>query len=446
MNEPPPEGPLPKHDPLAALRQPNFVFFSSSRLFYAIGATMLQTIMLWQVYEISGSALNLGLLGIARLIPALSLSLIGGAVADSYSRRNIVLVAQTIPLACSIILAISTIGGWISLELIYALVVMLGVGASFEGPARAALLPAIVRPETFASAVNITQTLGSLAFVTGPAIGGALIAAAGIGSGYAVFTGLSVLSLLMMAFVRYRPVEAPKRAMSLEAIKEGIRFVRRRQELLGAMTLDMFAVIFGGVKALMPVYAVDVLHVGATGYGVLAGSFEIGAFAASAVLLMRPPIQRTGQALLWSVLLFGLLTIVFGLSRNYYLSLFVYMLIGAADQVSVVMRSTTIQLATPDELRGRVSAVNQVFIQSSNQLNAVESGFVASLTSAVFAVVSGGFGTLAVVGAIAWRMPLLRSYRIPRSSIAAEAREGVTPEPDPTRPPSTKSSEPAAAG
>ena len=420
MNATPPEGPLPKHDPLEALRQPNFVFFSASRLCYAIGATMLQAIMLWQVYDISGSALNLGLLGVARLIPALSLSLIGGAVADSYSRRNIVLIGQTIPLLCSVVLATSTLGGWITLELIYGLVVMLGIGAAFEGPARAALLPAIVRPETFANAVNITQTLQSLAFVTGPAIGGGLIAFAGIGSGYAVFTGLSVISLLSMSLVRYRPVDTPKRAMSFEAIKEGVRFVRRRQELLGAMTLDMFAVIFGGVKALMPVYAVDVLHVGPAGYGVLAGSFEVGAFTASVILLMRRPIQSTGLALLWSVLAFGVGTIVFGLSRNYYLSIMVYMLIGAADQISVVMRSTTIQLATPDELRGRVSAVNQVFIQSSNQLNAVESGLVASITSAVFAVVSGGFGTLAVVGAVAWRMPALRNYRIPRSSIAVQ--------------------------
>jgi MFS family permease len=409
---------------------------------------MLQTIMLWQVYDISGSALNLGLLGIARLLPSLSLGLIGGAVADSYSRRNIVLITQTVPLACSLVLATSTIGGWVTLELIYGLVVILGAGAAFEGPARAALLPAIVRPETFANAVNITQTMQSLAFVTGPTLGGALIAAAGVGVGYAVFTGLSVLSLLAMSFVRYRPIEMPKRALSLEAIKEGVRFVRQRQELLGAMTLDMFAVIFGGVKALMPVYAVDVLHVGATGYGILQASFEVGAFAASFVLLMRRPIERTGLALIWSVVLFGAATIVFGLSRNFYLSVLVYTLIGAADQVSVVMRSTTIQLATPDDLRGRVSAVNQVFIQSSNQLNAVESGLVASLTNAVFAVVSGGFGTLAVVGVVAWRMPALRRYRVPRyfprgdGAIESDSAQ-ATKHPPAAAPP--KASETAAA-
>ena len=380
---------------------------------------MLQSVMLWHVYEISGSALNLGLIGIARLIPALSLSLFAGAVADSYSRRNIIMVTQFVPLVCAIMLATSTLGGWVSLELIYAIVVFMGIGAAFEGPARAAILPSIVRPEVFPNAVTFTQTLQQLAFVSGPAVGGVLIALTGVGACYALFTGLSAGAIVFMSLIRYRAVETQKRALGLEAIKEGVRYVRGRQELLGAMTLDMFAVIFGGVKALMPVYAVDVLHVGATGYGILAASFEVGAFIASFLLLLRPPIQRPGLAMLWTVLAFGVGTIVFGLSRNIYLSVFIYMLIGASDQISVVMRSTTIQLSTPDELRGRVSAVNQVFIQSSNQLNAVESGLVASITSAVFAVVSGGFGTLAVVAAVWWKMPGLSRYRT--SSVPVQA-------------------------
>ena len=412
MNEAGAEATPPKHDPLAALRQPNFVFFTASRLLYAIGVTLLQAVILYQVYDISGSALSLGLLGLARLFPSLAFSLVGGLVADSYNRRNIVMITQLVPLVCGGLLAASTIGGWVTLELIYGLVVALGMAAAFEGPARAALLPAIVRPETFPNAVNVTQTVQSLAFVTGPAIGGGIIAGAGIGVAYATFTVMALGAALAMSLVRYRPQQTPRRAMSIEAIREGVRFVRSRQVLLGAMTLDMFAVIFGGVKALLPVYAADVLDVGAVGYGLLTASFEAGAFLMSFVLLMRPPIVRTGRALIWSVVAFGAGTIVFGLSRDFYLSMAVYMLIGAADQVSVVMRSTTIQLATPDDLRGRVSAVNQVFIQSSNQLNAVESGLVASLTTATFAVVSGGFGTLATVAAVAWRMPALHRYRI----------------------------------
>ena len=407
-------GGRPTHDPLAAMRQPSFVFYTVSRLFYAIAATMLQTAMLWQVYEISGSALKLGLLGLARLIPALTFSMIGGAFADSYNRRNIVMVAQVIPLVCGIVLAFSTVGGWVSLPLIYGLVVALGSGAAFEGPARASLLPSIVRPETFANAVNVSSTVNSLAFVSGPAVGGALIAIFGIGATYAVFAVFSVLALVTMTLVKYHHAAGQKGAMSLAAIKEGIGFVRSQQVLLGAMALDMFAVIFGGVKALLPIYASDILKVGPAGFGVLNGALEAGAFLMSFVLLLRPPIERTGRALILAVVAFGVGTIVFGLSRNFYLSIAVYMFIGMADQVSVVMRQTTIQLATPDALRGRVSAVNQVFIQSSNQLNALESGIVASLTTATFAVVSGGFGTLATVGAVRWRLPRLWEYRVPR--------------------------------
>jgi hypothetical protein len=217
-----------------------------------------------------------------------------------------------------------------------------------------------------------------------------------------------------MSLVKYTQDDSQRRAINLESIAEGIRFVRKRQVLLGAMALDMFAVIFGGVKALLPIYAEDILDVGATGFGFLNASFEAGAFLMSLVLLLRPPVERTGRALILTVVAFGIGTIIFGLSRNFYLSLAVYMFIGATDQISVVMRSTTIQLATPDELRGRVSAVNMVFIQSSNQMNAVVSGSVAALTTATFAVVSGGFGTLATVAAIRVWLPQLWNYRVPR--------------------------------
>jgi MFS family permease len=291
----------------------------------------------------------------------------------------------------------------------------MGLAGAFEGPARNALLPAIVRPETFANAVNVSSTSQSLAFISGPALGGVLIAVVDVGGSYAISAGLSVAAVISLALVRYRPVAAQATRISIEAIREGIRFVRQRQVLLGAMTLDMFAVIFGGVKALLPIYASDILEVGPSGFGLLNASFEAGAFLMSFLLLMRPPIERSGRALILCVVAFGVGTILFGLSRDFYLSLAIYALIGASDQVSVVMRSTTIQLATPDELRGRVSAVNQVFIQSSNQMNAFESGLVASVTSATFAVVSGGFGTLATVAAVRVWMPALWNYRIPKA-------------------------------
>ena len=407
--------PPEKHDPLAALRQPNFVLFTSSRVFYGIGVTMLQTVMLWQVYEISESPLYLGLLGLARLIPSLAFTLIGGAAADTYNRRNIVLITQSVPIICGVVLALATLGDWVGLPLIYAMVAAMGVAASFEGPARVAILPAIVRPETFPNAVAFTSTMQSFSFVAGPALGGVLIGVAGVGVSYAVFVALGILSVLTMLLLHYKEPAMRSGGISIAAIQEGVRFVRGNQVLLGAMALDMFAVIFGGVKALLPIYASEqILDVGPEGFGLLNASFEIGAFLMSGILLVRPPVVRTGRALIWTVVAFGVGTIVFGISRNFYLSLVIYGLIGASDMISVVMRSTTIQLATPDELRGRVSAVNQVFIQSSNQVNTLYSGLVASVTNATFAVVSGGFGTLGTVALVGWRLPKLYDYRIPR--------------------------------
>ncbi len=197
-------------------------------------------------------------------------------------------------------------------------------------------------------------------------------------------------------------------------IREGVRFVRSRPVILGCMTLDMFAVIFGGATALLPVYATEILHVGPRGYGLLSSALEVGALLTSLVLIARPPIRHAGRALLVAVGVFGIATIVFGLSRSFPLSLAAYMLVGVADQVSVVMRSTAIQLSTPDELRGRVSAVNLLFIGASNQLGAAESGFVAAATSATFAVVSGGLAALCVLAVVVWRIPELRAYRVDR--------------------------------
>ncbi len=374
--------------------------------------TLLQAVMAWQVYEISHSALYLGFLGLIRFGPALGVSLVGGAVADSYNRRNIVMGAQCLPLACSTLLLAATLSDWVSLGLIYGFVLVIGLASAFENPARVALLPTLVPPEMFANAVTVNSTVQTLGAVTGPTLAGLVIATAGVGAAYGVHAGLIAGSLASLLFVPYRQTSGPRRSVSLQAIREGIAFVRRRQVLIGAMTLDMFAVVFGGASALLPIYATKVLDVGPRGYGLLTASFQIGAFLMAGVLVLRPPIEDMGRALLAAVFCFGAGTIAFGLSRSFPVSLGAYMFIGMADQVSVVARNTTIQLSTPDELRGRVSAVSQVFIGASNQLGAAESGFVAALTSATFAVVSGGIGCLAVLGAVAVRLPELRSYRI----------------------------------
>ncbi|HEU0073466.1 MAG TPA: MFS transporter [Dehalococcoidia bacterium] len=417
MNQPPSEPPQPKHDPFEALRQPRFVLYTSSRMSSSVANAMLQAILAWHVYQLTGSALSLGILGLARFVPALGISMVGGAVADTYNRRNIILIAQTVPLFCGIVLAVSTLNGWVSPELMYGLVLFVGFASSFENPARLSLLPAIVKRETFAGAVTISSTLQQFGMVSGGLIGGVLVAW-DPGVSYIAYSSAIGCAFLTMALLRYnQPEEGTKRGVSVGAIKEGLQYVWSHKVILGAMSLDMFAVVFGGAKGLLPIYANDILKVGGLGYGVLIASLDIGAFLMSLVLVLRPPIYRTGRALVYSVAVFGILTIVFGFSRSIYLSIVAYMLIGAADQISVVMRNVIIQLTTPDQLRGRVSSVSQVFIQASNQLGAMESGFVAAATTATFAVVSGGVAAIAVTGAIGWRIPELFAHVTPARGV-----------------------------
>jgi predicted MFS family arabinose efflux permease len=283
---------------------------------------------------------------------------------------------------------------------------------AFDSPARQAFLPSLVPLDVFPRAVTFASTATALAFASGPALGGLLIASSGVEAAYAAYAVLVAGNLLGLAFVRPLRTLDERRAPSWQAVREGLGFVRRSPVVLGCMALDMFAVILGGATALLPVYANDILRVGPRGYGLLTSSLEIGALAMSVWLLLRRPVVRAGPALLGAIVVYGLATVGFGLSRSFPLSVALYMLAGAADQVSVVMRQTAVQLSTPDALRGRVSAVNMIFINASNQLGAVESGFLAALTSATFAVVSGGIGCLLVVAWTAWQLPELRRYRI----------------------------------
>jgi MFS family permease len=390
------------------------VAYLLSRFCAATAMTMLRAGVAWHVFALTGSAFHLGLIGIVQFLPGLGLMLVAGSLADVRDRRRIMQVAQTVALAGALVLGTTTARGTITLPVLYAVILVLAAASTFDGPARAALLPTLVPREMFPRAVTIASTNQALAFATGPALGGLLIAAAGVSAVYAADAVLICGSLTALAFVRATRPGGPRGAPSLRAIRDGLSFVRRRPVVLGCMVLDMFAVIFGGAAALLPIYAQEILRVGPRGYGLLSSSLEIGAILTSLVLMSRPPVRRTGRTLLVAVGAYGLATIVFGFSRWFPLSVAAYILVGAADQVSVVMRSTTIQLATPDELRGRVSAMNLLFIGASNQLGAAESGFVAALTSAPFAVVSGGVGCLVVLAIVALTNPALRAYRIDR--------------------------------
>jgi len=389
----------------------DFWLYLASRFCTATASMLLRAAVAWHVYALSRSAFHLGLIGIVQFLPVLPLTLVAGALADAHDRRRIMMIAQLVSLGCSMALWLATRGGAASLPLLYGMILLVAAAAAFDNPARASLLPGLVGRDAFPRAVTLAATNQALAFATGPAVAGLLIGAAGVGMAYALDAALTAVSLAALTLFRSPAPEGARVRIRLQAIRDGLAFVWRSEVILGCMTVDMFAVIFGGASALLPIYATAILHVGARGYGLLASSFELGALVASAALVARRPITRAGPALLVAVALYGIATIAFGLSRWFPLSVVAYAAAGMADQVSVVLRNTAIQLSTPDALRGRVSAVNMIFIGASNQLGAAESGFVAALTSATFSVVSGGLGCLAVVAIVAARLPRLRRYR-----------------------------------
>ena len=401
-----------RHDPLASLRQRGFLWFSIARFASGAGQTLLQAALAWQAYDLSGSAATLGIIGMVRFFPQLLAALYAGAVADRYDRKRIVLIAQAVSPLCAAVLLVTTLSGAISLPLIYVLVACIGLGAAFEGPARQALLPSIVRVEAFQNAITFNSLNQSLAFMAGPALFIPLSQIGDVAAAYAFNVVLLVPAAVGVLALHPRPSSDPPREITWSSITEGIVFVARRQPVLGSMALDMFAVIFAGATALLPIYAKDILLVGQSGYGALGLAMPVGAFVMSIVLLMRRQVEHTGRVLIYSVAVFGLATIVFGLSRSFVLSMAALAVAGMADQASVVMRGTTIQLATPDALRGRVTAVAQIFIGTSNQIGAAESGFVAAATNATFAVVSGGIGCLVALGALTAALPELRSFTI----------------------------------
>jgi MFS family permease len=393
----------------AIVRLGAFREYTTSRAATGLASGLLQALILWQVYAISGSALSLGIVGLLAFVSALISSLIGGVIVDSYDRRNILLLSQLVPGLASIGMLAAIASQRVSLELVYVLVLVTGVAAALESPASQAILPVVVPRQLFPRAVTVNSAATSLTSVSGPAIAGVLIALGGVGAAYAAHALLVAMAMLALLPLRVPPQRGAVRIGS-SAIRAGLAFVWQRPILLGAMTLDMFAVLFGGARALLPVYAVDILHADALGYGILSASLEAGTLIMAVLLLALPIPRRTGLMLLIAVAVFGVATILFGLSTALPLSVAAYALVGMADQVSMVTRHTMIQLNTPDSLRGRVTGVSSIFISASNELGALESGLVAAAAGAVFAVVSGGLACLLVVGLIAWRLPALRRY------------------------------------
>ena len=378
----------------ALLAYPSFVRFWLARLTGVMSNQMLMLALAWQMYDLTSSAWDLGLVGLFQFVPALLMALPAGHVADRLHRGRIFAVCMLAQALVAALLVLSTYGDWTTRELILALSVVLGIGRAFQMPAQQALIPVLVPPFLLQRAISMGSIGMQLAIVGGPALGGVLYGA-GASTVYGACLALSLVSAALTFTVHYRHVPA-QGAATLASVFAGVAFVWRRQVLLGAMSLDLFAVLLGGATALLPIYARDILHTGPQGLGLLRAAPAIGALFMT-LLLVRFPLQRhAGYKLIGAVGVFGLATLVFGLSDHFALSMLALVVTGAADSISVVTRLTLMQLDTPDDMRGRVSSVNSIFIGASNQLGEFESGATAALLGPVGSVVLGGVGTMLV--------------------------------------------------
>jgi MFS family permease len=396
------------HDPYRALRVPAYRRYLAGNVLGTIGFQMQGVAVGWELYERTHSPLALGLVGLVQVLPVMLFFLPVGHLVDRYDRRRVLIVSQSVLVLAALGLA-AVSAAHASVPLMYACLFLSGTSRAVIGPAKSALLPEIVPLEAFQSAVAWSSGSWQTAQVLGPAAGGALLALTKAPDlVYLAHAALALAFVLLLFGVRSKSEPRALEPASLGSLLEGARYVFRTRILIAAITLDLFAVLFGGAVALLPIYAKDILHVGPAGLGWLLASQSIGAVTTTIVLAHLPPFRRAGPTLLRAVVLFGVATIVFGLSRWFPLSLAALATAGAADSVSVVIRSTLAQLRTPDVLRGRVSAFNSLFIGTSNELGNFESGAVAALVGPVASVVAGGVGTLVVVATAAAVWPEVR--------------------------------------
>jgi len=394
----------------AAFSHREFNLFQTAKIFAVLASQMQSVAIGWQVYAITGRPMDLAWVGLAQFFPALLLSLVTGHAADRIERRRILMACHGAMAILSIALLVLARSGGAHPHLlpIYAVLVGVGVARAFQGPAGQSLLPSLVPVSHFANAVTWGSFLWQATMVIGPTLGGILYATAG-GPGlvYGLSAGWSLGAFVMLAAMKPIARVARPEPVTRKSLLAGVRYVRGNQIVLGAISLDLFAVLLGGATALLPVYARDILHLGPWALGTLRSAPAVGAAVTGLALAVRPIERRAGAKMLACVGLFGVATIVFGLSHSFALSLLALTLVGASDMVSVVVRSSLVQLATPDAMRGRVSAVNMVFIGASNELGEFESGLTAQWFGAVPSVVLGGVGTLLVVALWAWRFPRL---------------------------------------
>jgi MFS family permease len=365
----------------------------------------------WHLYTLTGRALDLGLVGLAQFLPTAVLTLVVGQVADRHDRRLVVVSCHVVEAGATAALALGSVGGWLNRDGILGLLVLLGAARAFENPTRSALLPRLVPTTQLPRAIARVTSASQMARIAGPALGGVLHGL-GAPAAYTTVAALYLVSGALVARVHDLHPARPRAAVTARSLFSGVAFILRQRLLLGLMSLDLFAVLLGGATALLPIYARDILDAGPSGLGLLRAAPAVGALATSLVLARRPVGRDAGPVLIASVLLFGVATIVFGLSSHLVLSVVALGVLGAADLLSMVIRQSLVQLRTPDDMRGRVSAVHSLFTGTSNQLGEFESGLLAALLGVVPAVLVGGVGTIAVVALWAYWFPELRRFEL----------------------------------
>ena len=393
----------------AAFTHPAFVLFQIARFLIVVAVEMQAVAVGWQVYEITKRPLDLGFVGLAQFFPAILLFPISGHASDRFERRKVLSTCYAGFAVCFALLLVLAQRGAHSMASIYVVLVLLGVVRSFNGTASRSILPQLVPEEDFPNAVAWNATTFQASTILGPAVGGILYAAF---HGPSVVYGIAMLTAIgaTVSTFRIKPETKarPREPMTFKTVFAGLHYIWRKKLILGAISLDLFAVLLGGAVALLPVYAREILHTGPWGLGLLRTAPGVGAALMAVLLAHRPLRGRSGLTLLWAVAGFGIFTIIFGLSRSLIVSLIALLLLGASDMISVIIRATLTQLATPDEMRGRVTAVDMIFIGTSNEFGQFESGVTAQWFGTVPAVVLGGIGTLVVIAVWAWLFPELR--------------------------------------
>jgi MFS family permease len=392
-----------------AFTYPDFSLYQLARFLIVAGLEMQSVAVGWQIYEITKRPLDLGLVGLAQFSPGILLFLVTGHAADTFNRRKLLMTCYVGFGVCSALLLFYALSGLRTVVPMYAIVVLLGVVRSFNNPASRSLLPQIIPEEHLQNAIAWNSSVNQGGTILGPSLGGLIYAVAK--GPAAVYTGSMLAAagaVFLMTQIKLHIKARPREPLSLKSVLAGLRYIGEKKIILGSISLDLFAVLLGGAVALLPVFAAEILRTGPWGLGLLRASPAIGAGSMALLLAHRPFRSRAGLTMLWCVGGFGAFTVLFGISRSLVLSMAALILVGSMDMVSVVVRSTLVQLATPDEMRGRVSAVEMIFIGASNEIGQFESGLTAQWFGAVPAVIMGGVGTLLITALWAWNFPELR--------------------------------------